>query len=112
MSKTITIPSDVTRLEVEINGEHYSYPGGATVTVPDKVAALIAANEANKPAELGTRPVNSPLSATPKKGNRAGVRVLTDEQGNLYADSEGIAAAALGEIYVEGHKAVIPNIGE
>lgn len=50
MSKTITIPADVSRMEITINNKTYTYQGGATVTVPDEVAALIAANEANKPS--------------------------------------------------------------
>lgn len=110
MSTTITIPSDVTRLEVEINGRHYTYQGGATVSVPDEVAALINNNLANKPTE--TRPVHAPLAAETKKGNRDGVPVLTDVNGNMYADSAGVAKAALDEIYVTGHKAVIPQIEE
>ncbi len=107
MSQTVVIPSDVTRLEVEINGVHYTYTGGETVTVPDSVAYLILNNAANKPS--GTRPVGAPLAATDQKGNKEGVPVLTDEQGNLYADSAGVAEAALSEIYVDGHKAVIPD---
>lgn len=50
MSKTITIPADVSRMEITINNKTYVYQGGATVSVPDEVAALIAANEANKPS--------------------------------------------------------------
>ena len=109
MSKTITIPSDLTRLEVEINGVHYTYTGGETVEVPDDVAALLQNNAANSPAALGTRPVHSPLAAENKKGNKAGVPVMTDESGNLYADADAAAAAALGKIHVNGHKVVIPN---
>lgn len=109
MSKTITIPDDLTRLEVEINGVHYTYTGGETVEVPDEVAALLQNNAANSPEALGTRPVGSPLAAENKKGNKAGVPVLTDEQGNLYADSDAAAEAALGKIHVDGHKVVIPN---
>jgi len=109
MAKTIKIPDDVTRLEVTINGKTYTYEGGATVSVPDEVAELIATNEANRPAALGTRPVNAPLAAETKKENRAGVPVLTDAQGNLYADADGVAEAALSKIYVDGHMAVVPN---
>lgn len=114
MSTTITIPSDVTRLEVEINGKHYTYQGGATVSVPDEVAALINDNLANRPTE--TRPVHGPLAAETKKGDRYGVPILTDERGNMYADiagaAAGVAKAVLDEIYVTGHKAVIPQIEE
>ena len=109
MAKTITIPGDVTRMEITLNGKTYVYAGGATVSVPDEVAALIAANEANLPDTFGTRPVNAPLAAENKKGSRAGVPVLTDELGNLYADSEGVAKAALSKIYVDGHMAVVPD---
>ena len=107
MSKTVTIPSDVSRLEVEINRVHYSYKGGDTVTVPDEVAALLADNLRDVPTD--TRPVHSPLAAENKKGDKAGVPVMTDESGNLYADADAAAAAALGKIYVDGHKAVIPQ---
>ena len=93
MSKTVTIPSDVSRLEVEINRVHYSYN-----------------NLRDVPTD--TRPVHSPLAAENKKGNKAGVPVMTDESGNLYADADAAAAAALGKIYVDGHKAVIPNENE
>ena len=50
MSKTITIPSDRgSRIIVDINGVEYVYAAGATVTVPDEVAACIADAVAMKP---------------------------------------------------------------
>ena len=51
-----------------------------------------------------------PHTEAPKrKASKPGVPVLTDDEGNLYADAEGVASAALGEIYVEGHKVIIPS---
>lgn len=42
MSKSITIPSDRgSRITVKVNGREYTYPAGASVTVPDEVAAAI-----------------------------------------------------------------------
>ena len=52
MSKTVTIPSDVTRMEIHINEEVYIYAGGSTVTVPDDVAALLEMNAENNIAPL------------------------------------------------------------
>ena len=54
MSKSITIPSDRgSRITVVINGMTYVYQAGATVTVPDEVAAAIANMLAMNPG--GTR---------------------------------------------------------
>lgn len=54
MSKSITIPSDRgSRITVVINGVTYVYQAGATVTVPDEVAAAIANMLAMDPG--GTR---------------------------------------------------------
>lgn len=54
MSTSITIPSDRgSRITVVINGVTYVYQAGATVTVPDEVAAAIANMLAMDPG--GTR---------------------------------------------------------
>ncbi len=54
MSKSITIPADRgSRITVRINGVEYTYAAGATVTVPNEVAACIANMLANDPG--GTR---------------------------------------------------------
>lgn len=54
MSKSITIPSNRgSRITVKINETEYVYAAGATVTVPDEVAAQIADMIANDPG--GTR---------------------------------------------------------
>ena len=108
MSKTITIPSDRgSRVFVTINGKDYVYKAGITVSVPDEVAALFEANAYE--AVTGARRATAPLEAPERKGEKAGVPVLTDDEGNLYADADGVAAAALSKIYVEGHKAIIPS---
>lgn len=108
MSKQITIPSDNgTPVVVVLNGVKYSFAAGDTVTVPDEVAALFESNEANG-VTYGRRAV-APLEAPKRKASKPGVPVLTDDEGNLYADAEGVASAALGEIYVEGHKVIIPS---
>lgn len=39
--KTVTIPNDYHPYEVEVNGKEYRFPAGATVSVPDEVAAVI-----------------------------------------------------------------------
>lgn len=54
MSRSIVIPSDRgSRITVVINGKEYVYAAGATVTVPDEVAAVIADMLAMDPG--GTR---------------------------------------------------------
>lgn len=51
MSKTVTIPMSPSPYVVTINNTRYEYKAGATVSVPDEVAALIAANAGNAPVE-------------------------------------------------------------
>lgn len=108
MSKQITIPSDNgTPVIVYLNGVKYTYTAGDTVTVPDEIAALFEGNAGNGVTH-GRRAV-APLEAPKRKASKPGVPVLTDDEGNMYADAGGVAAAALGEIYVEGHKVIIPS---
>lgn len=108
MSKTITIPSDKgSRVFVTINGREYVYKAGEAVTVPDEVAALFASN-AYEAVVYGRHAV-APLKAPERKGSKAGVPVLVDDEGNLYADAQAAGQAALDMIYVDGHKAVIPS---
>lgn len=52
MAKTVTIPADVTRMEITINNKTYVYQGGATVSVPNEVASLIENNAKNKASPL------------------------------------------------------------
>jgi len=108
MSKTITIPSDRgSRVFVTINGKDYVYKAGITVSVPDEVAALFEANAYE--AVTGVRRATAPLEAPERKGDKIGVPILVDDEGNLYADVDEAGKAILGEIYVEGHKAIIPS---
>ena len=81
MAKTVTIPADVSRMEITINNKTYTYPGGATVSVPDEVAALIAANQANKPG--GTRPASEPLNAAGLYEGDDFIAVYTRPDGTL-----------------------------
>lgn len=64
MSKTVTIPSGDNPFICKINDVYYSYPAGATVSVPDAVAALIQANAGNR-----EEPENKPDIAIPRDGN-------------------------------------------
>ena len=108
MSKSITIPTGYGNpVTVVLNGNKYTYPAGKTVTVPDEVAALFESNEGA--AVIYGRRAVAPLEAPERKGSSAGVPVSTDDDGNLYVPAEGVASAALGEIYVEGHKLIIPS---
>ena len=108
MSKTIRIPDDRGNpVNVVINGKKYIYTAGDTVSVPDEVAALFEANDGN--SVIYGRRATAPLEAPKRKGSDEGVPVLTDDDGNLYASVDDVAEAALGKIYVEGHKAIIPS---
>lgn len=50
MAKTITIPTNKGNpVQVVINGKRYKYTAGASVSVPDEVAALFDDNKANEP---------------------------------------------------------------
>lgn len=51
MSKSVKIPAWPDPWVCHINEKTYSYPAGTTQTVPDGVAALIAANRAMEPKE-------------------------------------------------------------
>jgi len=108
MSKTIKIPEGRGNpVFVVLNGVRYTYTAGDTVSVPDEVAALFENNE-NENVIYGRRAAH-PLEAPERKGDKAGIPVMTDDNGNMYADTDEAAMAVLGEIYVEGHKLIIPN---
>lgn len=91
MSKTVTIPSDVSRMEITINDKTYTYAGGATVTVPDEVAALLMQNE----KIIGTRPVDDPKNAGIYDGSDY-IEVYTTADGTLRIKKTDVAAAAGG----------------
>ena len=89
MSKSITIPSDRgSRITVNINGVEYVYAAGATVTVPDEVAAVIENALAEKPA--AGRKAYAPLDAPKRKGAATGIAVMVDDDGNLYIGAADI----------------------
>jgi len=107
MSKQITIPSGFGNpVNVLLNGIKYTYTAGAVETVPDEVAALFESNELN--AVVFGRKAAAPLAAPERKGRKAGIPVLTDDNGNLYGDGN----YATDGIHVEGHKLIIPYSGE
>lgn len=81
MAKTVTIPADVSRMEITINNKTYVYQGGATVSVPNEVAALIENNAANKPG--GTRPASEPLNAAGLYAGDDYIAVYTRPDGTL-----------------------------
>lgn len=108
MARTITIPSDKGNpVFVTLNGKKYTYTAGETVSVPDEVAALFDNND-NEAVIYGRR-ATAPLEAPERKGDSAGIPVTVDDDGNLYADVDAAAQAVLSEIYVDGHKLIIPN---
>ena len=54
MAKTITIPTNKGNpVQVVINGKRYKYTAGASVSVPDEVAALFDDNKAMEPVTGG-----------------------------------------------------------
>ena len=74
--KTVTIPSNLDPYKIDINGQHYEYKGGDTVSVPDEVADLINNNLANEPKENEYAPVEKQISdilvALNRKLNKSG----------------------------------------
>ena len=104
MAKTITIPSDKGNPVVAVvNGRKYTYTAGATVSVPDEVAALFEAND-DQNVIYGRRTV-APLDPQKRYDGVNGVPVSVGDDGALYADP----VAAVSGIYVDGHKLVIPS---
>ena len=100
MSKTVTIPADLSRIEITINGVQYTYKGGETVTVPDEVAALLETNAANRPS--GTRPVEDPKNAGLYDGEDF-IPVYTDSKGALRikkSDVQGAVPASGGGAFI------------
>lgn len=65
--KTVTIPTCANPFVVIVNGIKYTYPAGATVEVPDDVAAVIEQHDEahNKPAPA---PVQPPFASAPSSG--------------------------------------------
>ena len=60
MAKTVTIPAGDNPFICKINDVYYSYPAGATVEVPDEVAALIQANAGNREKSNGLSDIAIP----------------------------------------------------
>lgn len=87
MSKTVTIPSDVSRMEITINNKTYVYQGGATVTVPDEVAALLESNE----KEVRKRPAGSIHAAGLFDGE--GIPVYASTEGELRINAADVVTA-------------------
>ena len=90
MSKTVTIPSDVSRMEIIINEKTWTFAGGATVTVPDEVAALIATNASNK--SQGKRPVENPLGNDGLYEGADYIEVFTTPEGVLRIRKKDVQA--------------------
>ena len=107
MSTTITIPRDKGNpVVVVLNGKKYTYAAGETVSVPDDVAALLAAN--NQEAVIYGRRATSPIEAAQRTGNSGGVPAMVDDQGTIYVPE----SSTTDGIYVEGHKLIIPSTEE
>lgn len=98
MAKTVTIPSYASWLHVLINGKLYTFKGGQTVSVPDEVAALLAANEQEAPA--GERPVSEPLQNAGLYEDSDFIPVYTDKNGNLRIRKEDIPEPEIPEVPV------------
>lgn len=72
MAKTVTIPAGDNPFICKINDVYYSYPAGATVEVPDEVAALIQANAGNREKSNGLSDI-----AIPRDGETGNVLTRT-----------------------------------
>lgn len=90
MSKSVKIPAWPDPWICHINERTYSYPAGTTQTVPDGVAALIAANQAMEPKET-TENVGKYLRKTATGTEWAAV---TMPQGAAVANATGDAPTA------------------
>lgn len=111
MAKTVTIPAGDNPFICKINDVYYSYPAGATVEVPDEVAALIQANAGNREKSNGlsdiaiprdgnvddvlTRTADGAAWATPSSGSSLPT-VTADDNGDVLTVVEGAWAAASG----------------
>lgn len=93
MSKIVTIPTWSNPFTVSINDTDYTYPAGATLSVPDEVAAAIEAATRKKPFV----PVEAPFEGD---GSPNAVlytaQTLTDEQ--KAQARENIGAVTLDEV--------------
>lgn len=102
--KTVTIPTCANPFVVFVNGIKYTYPAGATVEVPDDVAAVIEQHDEahNKPAP---EPVVPPF--VPSEGESGGGSALptvTEEDNGKFLRVVGGAYAlvALQDVSKEG----------
>ena len=95
MAKTVTIPSNVSWLDVEINGDHYQYKGGETVSVPDEVAELLENNQAEAPH--GTRPAsdNNNFGLIQNEKDENVYKVQTDKNGNMMVKGAPITVSTV-----------------
>lgn len=93
MSKSIKIPDTLTRIEVTVNGRTYSYKGGATVTVPDEVAALLEGNEAGKTKGVRASALDEALA-----GITADAATLDADVKSLKGRVTALDAADTGEV--------------
>lgn len=90
MSKSVKIPAGPDPWVCRINEKTYSYPAGTTQTVPDEVAAVIAANQAMEPKE-NKGDVGKFLRRTATGTEWAAVTI---PQGEAVANADGDAPTA------------------
>ena len=94
--KTVTIPTCANPFVVFVNGIKYTYPAGATVEVPDDVAAVIEQHDEahSKPAPA---PVVPPFEPSEGGGGLPVVEIATlpTEEGALLTEEEAAKMNAL-----------------
>lgn len=89
--KSVKIPDDRKPcFECSINGKRYKYPAGATVSVPDEVADVIANVNAAKPQHVTTSPTQEI-----RKPTAAGKVLKSVARGDGYEYEEGEDAGSI-----------------
>lgn len=91
--KKVTIPTCANPFVVIVNGIKYTYPAGATVSVPDDVAAVIEQHDEahNNPKP---DPVVPPFVPTPSEGGNSGTIPVVEITSELSEDVSGYLNAA------------------
>ena len=94
--KTITIPTDRNPFTVRVNNKVYSFPAGATVTVEDTVAEVIAENIAARPKHDTNLPVYDQQVPHPTAANKV-LKSVAKGDGYEWAEGEGGGGSGLPE---------------
>lgn len=90
--KTVTIPTCANPFVVIVNGIEYTYPAGATVEVPDDVAAVIEQHD-EAHSKHAPAPVVPPFALVPSSGGGGAETTKVINLSDYYVTDNGVTSS-------------------